>query len=130
MSRDADPAGQVPGTRPPVPRAPGPGKGRPGPLDAAEAAFRALVTGPRPLALNPGRLAAGLPGRQMPLDELRALLLHPSAGPVTRNKVWAELVRPAPRGPPAWGVGLAGVAMPGLRPPAAALTAPSAANPQ
>ena len=35
--------------------------GGPGPLDAAEAAFRALITGPRPLAVNPGRLAAGLP---------------------------------------------------------------------
>ncbi len=32
-----------------------------GPLDSADAAFRALVTGPRPLALNPARLAPGCP---------------------------------------------------------------------
>ncbi len=64
------------------------------PLDAADAAFRALVTGPRPLALNPGRLAAGLPDRMMPLGELRALLLHPStpgrgrdAGAAPRRRV-------------------------------------------
>jgi hypothetical protein len=45
------------------------GGGGPGPLDAAEAAFRALITGPRPLAVNPGRLAAGLPDRLMHLRQ-------------------------------------------------------------
>ncbi len=34
-----------------------------GPLDSADAAFRALVTGPRPLALNPARLAGRPAGR-------------------------------------------------------------------
>jgi hypothetical protein len=43
------------------------------------------------------------------------LLLHPSAGPRARNAVWAELVRRSRGGDPAWVVGLAGVAMPGLR---------------
>ena len=95
----------------------------PGPLDAAEAAFRTLTTGPRPLAVNPGRLAAGLPDRLMPLGELRALLLHPATGPAARNRVWAELVRRARAGDPAWVVGLAGVAMPGLRRAAASLSA-------
>jgi hypothetical protein len=66
-----------------------------GPLDAADAAFRALVTGPRPLALNPARLAPGMPDRQVPLDELKALLLHPATSGTARNKVWAELVRRA-----------------------------------
>jgi len=95
----------------------------PGPLDAAEAAFRALITGPRPLAVNPGRLAAGLPDRLMPLGELRALLLHPATSPAARNTVWADLVRRARGGDPAWMVGLAGVAMPGLRRAAASLSA-------
>ena len=92
-----------------------------GPLDAADAAFRALVTGPRPLALNPARLAPGMPDRQVPLDELKALLLHPATSGAARNKVWAELVRRARAGGPAWVIGLAGVAMPGLRRAVAAL---------
>jgi DNA-directed RNA polymerase specialized sigma24 family protein len=94
-----------------------------GPLDSADAAFRALVTGPRPLALNPARLAGGLPDRDVPLDELKALLLHPSTGGQARNKVWAELVRRARAGRPAWVIGLVGIAMPGLRRAVAALSA-------
>jgi hypothetical protein len=118
--RHDDPARTCPDTARSPARA---GGGGPGPLDAAEAAFRALTTGPRPLALNPGRLAAGLPDRTMPLGEMRALLLHPATSPAARNKVWAELVRRARAGDPAWVVGLAGVAMPGLRRAAASLSA-------
>ncbi|HEY7146970.1 MAG TPA: hypothetical protein VH637_22215 [Streptosporangiaceae bacterium] len=98
----------------------GPGAGRLGPLDSADAAFRLLTTGPRPLALNPARLAPGLPDRQVPLGELRALLLHPATSTAARNKVWAELVRRARAGGPAWMIGLTGIAMPGLRRAAAA----------
>jgi len=85
------------------------------PFDAAEAAFRLLCAGPQPLALHAGKVAAGLPGRPVPLDELRVLLLHPATPARARNRVWAELVRRARAGDPAWMVGLAGVAMPGLR---------------
>jgi hypothetical protein len=94
-----------------------------GPLDSADAAFRALVTGPRPLALHPARVAPGLPDRDVPLDELKALLLHPATGGQARNKVWAELVRRARAGRPAWVIGLVGIAMPGLRRAVAALSA-------
>lgn len=104
----ATPAGRSPETA-------GPEACRLSPLDSADTAFRLLTTGPRPLALNPARLAPGLPDRQVPLGELRALLLHPSASAAARNKVWAELIRHAQTGGPAWVVGLAGVAMPGLR---------------
>ena len=65
----------------------------------------------------------GCPDRLVPLDELRALLLHPATGARARNKVWAELVRRARSGSPAWVVGLVGVAMPGLRRAAATLSA-------
>jgi hypothetical protein len=101
----------------------GPGERGQGPLDAADTAFRLLTTGPRPLALNPGRLAAGLPDRMVPLGELRALLLHPATSAPARNKVWAELVRRARAGDPAWMIGLTGIAMPGLRRAVAALSA-------
>jgi hypothetical protein len=86
-----------------------------GPLDSADAAFRALTTGPQPLALNPARLAPGLPDREVPLDELKALLLHPATNGTARNKVWAGLIHRARTGGPAWVIGLTGIAMPGLR---------------
>jgi hypothetical protein len=122
--RHDEPARTCPGAAGSPARTAGPDQGGgPGPLDAAEAAFRALTTGPRPLAVNPGRLAAGLPDRMMPLGELRAVLLHPSTSTAARNRVWAELVRRARSGDPAWVVGLAGVAMPGLRRAAGSLSA-------
>ena len=93
------------------------------PLDSADASFRALTTGPQPLALHTASLGPGLPDRLVPLDELRALLLHPATGARARNKVWAELVRRARSGPACWVVGLVGVAMPGLRRAAATLSA-------
>jgi hypothetical protein len=84
-------------------------------LDAVDAAFRLLTCGPQPLAVHAARLAEGLPDRLVPLDELRVLLLHPSTGARARNLVWAELVRRARGGDPAWVIGLTGVALPGLR---------------
>jgi len=58
-----------------------------------------------------------------PLDELTILLLHPSVSTAARNKVWAELVRRARSGDPAWTVGLTGVALPGLTRAVAGLAA-------
>jgi hypothetical protein len=87
----------------------------PEPFDAADAAFRLLCAGPQPLALHAAKVAAGLPDRPVPVDELRVLLLHPSTSARARNQVWAELVRRARAGDPAWTVALAGIAMPGLR---------------
>jgi len=87
----------------------------PEPFDAAETAFRLLCAGPQPLALRAAEVAAGLPDRPVPLDELRTVLLHPSASAAARNAVWAELVRRALSGGPAWMVALVGIAMPGLR---------------
>jgi hypothetical protein len=108
---------------PPAPETAGPDGYGLGPLDSADAAFRALTSGPRPLALNPARLAPGMPDRLMPLGELRALLLHPATSATARNKVWAELVRRARSGSPAWVIGVIGVAMPGLRRAVASLRA-------
>ena len=95
----------------------------PEPFDAAETAFRLLCAGPQPLALHAAKVAAGLPDRPVPLDELRVLLLHPATSARARNQVWAELVRRARAGDPAWTVGLAGIAMPGLRRAAGRLAA-------
>ncbi len=95
----------------------------PEPFDAADAAFRLLCAGPQPLAVHASDLAAGLPDRLVPLDQLRVLLLHPATGPRARNRVWAELVRRARTGDPAWVIGLTGIALPGLRRAVASLAA-------
>lgn len=84
-------------------------------LDTADAAFRLLTAGPQPLSLHASHLVEGLPDRLVPLDELRVLLLHPATGAFARNRVWAELIRRARTGDPAWVVGLTGIALPGLR---------------
>ena len=97
---------------------------RTAPLDVLDASFRLLAAGPAPLAVHASRLAAGLPDRPVPVDELRVLLLHPATSAHARNAVWAELVRRArTSGDPAWTVALCGIALPGLRRAAAALTA-------
>jgi hypothetical protein len=91
-------------------------------LDAADAAFRLLCAGPRPLAVHASRLAAGLPDPPVRLDELRVLLLHPATSAAARNQVWAELIRRARTGEAAWVIGLTGIALPGLRRAVASLT--------
>ena len=93
-----------------------------GALDSVDTAFRLLATGPAPLAVHASRLAPGLPDRLVPLDELRVILLHPATSTSARNRVWADLVRRARAGDPAWVIGLTGVALPGLRRAVASLT--------
>jgi hypothetical protein len=64
------------------------------PFDTLEKTFRLLVTGPRPLALE-GEKVVGLPERLIPLDELKAIQLHPSTSHQVRHDTLAELVRRA-----------------------------------
>ncbi|GGL42609.1 hypothetical protein [Planomonospora parontospora] len=85
------------------------------PLDVAEKAFRLLVAGPRPLAVDGAVLGHGLPARAIPVDELRAILLHPSCGRTTRDEVWRHLITHARTHRGAWMVAAVAVAMPLLR---------------
>jgi hypothetical protein len=87
----------------------------PSPLDVVDQTFRLLVCEPGPLALDGARIGHGLPRRQVPLDELRVMLLHPSMSYAARDATWRELVTRARDGGPAWVVGAAGVALPALR---------------
>src|SRR6266536_2671373 len=95
----------------------------PSPLDAVDSTFQALVSGPRPLAVDGARIGHGLPRRLVPLDELRVMLLHPSMSYAARNAAWRELVDLARGYDPAWIVGAAGVALPALRERAGRLAA-------
>ena len=83
------------------------------PFDTLEKTFRLLVTGPRPIALE-GGVVVGLPQRLIPLDELKAILLHPSTSYQVRDETLAELVHRA-RDSESWMVGLAAVVLPGVR---------------
>ena len=84
------------------------------PFATLERTFAILTTEPRPLALD-GTGIPGLPDRPIPLDELRARLLHPSTPYATRDAALEVLIERARAQGGGWTVGLAGVLLPGLR---------------
>ncbi|MDA8061060.1 MAG: sigma factor [Actinomycetota bacterium] len=84
------------------------------PFDTLEETFRLLCTGPRPLALD-GSAVPGLPDREIPLVELRAMLLHPSVDYPVRDAALGALVAAANTEGGRSSIGLAGVMLPGLR---------------
>jgi hypothetical protein len=81
---------------------------------AADRAFDLLTCGPRPLSLD-CRSIQGLPDRDIPLAELRGLLVSDQTDRPTRDAVWRRLVPLARSGDPAWRVAAVGMAVPGLR---------------
>jgi hypothetical protein len=85
------------------------------PFDVAANSFRLLTAGPEPLSIDGAALGGGLPSRRIALSELAAILMHPSCGYTTSDRVWRLLIEQARTGGPAWVVGAVGVAMPGLR---------------
>lgn len=90
------------------------------PLDAVEAAFRLLTAGPQPLAFS--GIGRELGDREVPVTELRTVLLRSGLSRQDQDAIWRELVRLARAGDPAWTVACAGLALPGLRRIAAGLT--------
>lgn len=85
------------------------------PMDAVEAAFQLLAQGPRALALDGAELGPPLPGRPVPLGELRELIVARRLDRRAQDAVWRELItRCRPVGQ-VWPLGALGVALPGLR---------------
>ncbi|MFI0411191.1 hypothetical protein [Actinomadura sp. 3N508] len=84
-------------------------------LTVAERSFVLLTTGPNPLAIEGSVIGHGLPARPVDLRELRALLLDRDSSDEFKDAVWRQLIHRARTGGPAWVVGCAGVAMPGLK---------------
>jgi hypothetical protein len=84
------------------------------PFDTLEACFRLLTTEPAPMAIDGRRIGHGAPARQLPLDELRALLHHPATTYDLQRAAAQELVHLATQHRSGWIVGLAGVLLPGL----------------
>ena len=85
------------------------------PLSSADAAFRLLTQGPKPLSVDGQLIGGTLPPRSIPLDELKRLLLRPVTGAATRDAAWKVLVTRSRRDGPSWVIGTVGVALPGLR---------------
>jgi hypothetical protein len=79
-----------------------------------EKTFDLLVAEPGPLTFD-GADVVGLPSRQIPLDELKDMLLHPSTGYEVRDAVINALVAESQSAGGSATVGLAGVLLPGLR---------------
>jgi hypothetical protein len=90
-------------------------------LDIARDTFALLVTGPDPLSLTGSRFP-GLPNRQVPLDEVRDLLLTRKCPQTTWDAVWSYLVMRSRAEGAAWTVAAVGVALPALTSVAATLT--------
>jgi hypothetical protein len=99
------------------------------PLDFARTAFEWLVTGPEPLSID-GRSFLGLPGRRVPVDELRELLLSGSLPPSAVDLVWTHLLTRSREEGGAWTVACVGVALPALFAIAAELCTPYADDPR
>ncbi|MGN9805605.1 hypothetical protein [Micromonospora sp. L32] len=87
------------------------------PLDAVDAAFAALTTGPDPMTLDLDTLGpdTGLPGGVMTLPALRDWLLRHPRAYTARDAVWRELVRRARLDGPSWVIAAVAMAMPALR---------------
>ena len=95
----------------------------PEPFDAADAAFRLLCAGRSPWRCTPPRSRPACRTGRCRWMSCGCCCCTPRPAPGARNAVWAELVRRARAGGPAWTVGLAGIAMPGLRRAAGSLAA-------
>lgn len=91
-------------------------------LDVARDVFNWLVTGPDPVSVD-GRLFAGLPSRQLPLDEVRDHLMARRCTQATRDAVWAHLVLRSRTEGATWTVAAVGVALPALTSVTATLAA-------
>ncbi|MFI7640577.1 hypothetical protein [Nonomuraea sp. NPDC049400] len=91
------------------------------PLDVAERSFELLMCGPQPLSVDGGQLGHGLPARMIALDDLRAMLLHPSCSRTTRDHVWRHLIGQARTQRGEWMVATVVLAIPMLHRLTAAL---------
>lgn len=91
------------------------------PLDAAREAFGWLTAGDHPVALD-GREFDHLPKREIPVDELRDLLLQRSCPRRVWDQVWRHVIPRAREEGGTWTIVAVGLALPMLTPMASRLT--------
>jgi hypothetical protein len=84
-------------------------------LAAAERAFGFLTQPPSPLVVDGRRIGHGLPARDIPVDELRYLLVHdPDTTFEAKDACWHLLIDRARTAGPAWVVATVAMALPAL----------------
>ncbi len=91
------------------------------PLDAARRAFGWLTAGEHPVAVD-GCVFDYLPDREVPVDELRDLLLRRACPRPVWDQVWTHVITRARAEGGPWTVVAVGLALPMLTPMAARLT--------
>ncbi|MEU1627068.1 hypothetical protein ABZ746_17445 [Streptomyces sp. NPDC020096] len=85
------------------------------PLSVVDAAFLSLARGIRPLSLPAALLADPLVDRPVPVDQVRARIVHPSCRPEVRERIWSDVASRARREGEPWTTVVCGLAVPGLR---------------
>ncbi|WP_255375773.1 hypothetical protein [Saccharomonospora sp. CUA-673] len=98
------------------------------PLDAARDAFAWLTAGDHPVAVD-GREFDHLPNREIPVDELRDLLLRRSCPRRVWDQVWRHVITRARSEGSTWTIVAVGLALPMLTHMAARLTDRYAGDP-
>jgi hypothetical protein len=98
------------------------------PLEAANAAFAWLVAGDRPVTVD-GCVFEHLPDREIPVDELRALLLRRSCPRRVWDQVWQHVITRSRGEGETWTLVALGLAVPMLVPTASRLTRRFASSP-
>lgn len=98
------------------------------PIAAAGAAFAWLTAGPHPVTVH-GRLFDYLPDRDIPVDELRRLLLKPSCPRAVWDQVWSHIASKARMCDGTWKIVAVGLALPTLSRISTRLTADFADDP-
>ncbi|GAA4663459.1 hypothetical protein [Amycolatopsis dongchuanensis] len=98
------------------------------PMAAAGAAFAWLTAGPHPVTVD-GRLFDHLPDRDIPVDELRDLLLHKSCPRAVWDQVWSHVIIKSRLRKGTWTVAAVGLALPMLANVSMRLTADYAGDP-
>jgi hypothetical protein len=85
------------------------------PFTVLEMTFAMLSAEPRPLAIDGRRLGLGLPARQIPIGELRSIVVHPTASPDLQGKIIEVVIGHLQQERDLWVVVLGGLLLPGMR---------------
>jgi hypothetical protein len=91
------------------------------PFDGVQRTFVWLAAGPNPVSID-GRLFEYLPDRDIPIDELGALLMADECPRHVWDAVWAHVILRARLGSKQWTMACVGLALPALRRIACKLT--------
>jgi hypothetical protein len=87
----------------------------PSPFAVLEDTFGLLSTGPHPLGVDGRRLGGGVPCRQVPIAELRAIVTRPTASSDLQQRVIEAVLDCMAQQPATWVVVLGGLLLPALR---------------